>query len=107
MSTFLEDFDDECGQTVLIQSWVSNNGYKDVFSEAVSVQCSVSYKIQNIIKSDGTEAMTTCQIYVDGDVVVNERSRITINGKVPKILKVSVDYDIEYSDEIYGIIIYT
>jgi hypothetical protein len=128
--TLLEDFGEELLQSVLIQSWLRNDGYKDIFSSGITYDCAISYQTKNIIKSDGTESVTNALIYlnalapvvsddtmtddlvtwegapVTSDVDVSVKDKVTFNGASPKILKVTPDYDLE-NGEVYSLVIYT
>jgi hypothetical protein len=103
----VDDFGPEMKQQVLIQNWVSNNGYKDFYSDGTLHYCMVSYETRSITKTDGTAAVTTMQIDLNGDVVVGSRDKVTFGTISPKILRVQPDYDIENPSEVYGITIYT
>lgn len=105
--TLLDDFRDEMQQSVMIQPFARNDGYKDIFGEGTNYACTVSRKISQITKADGSIGITTMQIYLDGLVVVTSKDRITFAGVSPKILKVQPDYDIETPDEVYSTIVYT
>ena len=105
--TLVDDFREEMQQSVMIQPFVRNDGYKDTYGEGASYACTVSRKISQITKADGTIGVTTMQIYLDGEVVVTAKDRITFAGVSPKILKVAPDYDIENPDEVYSTTIFT
>lgn len=99
--SFDADFSDEKTSEVLIQNFIQNDGYKDIFSEGVIYSCHIQHEICQISKSDGSLTTTTMQIYLGPDVIVTTRDRITVNGKSPKILRVSHDPDS------YGLVIFT
>jgi hypothetical protein len=105
--TLLEDFKDEIALSVTIQPFVSSDGFKDTYGAAQIYLCMVSYKIQNIIKEDGIVGITTMQIFVNANVSVSKRDKITFNGFSPKVLKIQPNYDIEHPTEIYSVIIFT
>lgn len=105
--TLTDDFADEMQQTVMIQSFVRNDGYKDIYAEGANYDCIISKAVKNITKTDGTAAVSNMQIYLDGTVAVTARDKITVGGVSPKILKVAPDYDIEKPEEVYGVTIYT
>lgn len=102
-----DDFGDEMVQSCLIQPFIRNDGYRDVYDDGRLYPCVIEHKIYNITKPDGTVTPTTAQIFLDGNAVVGIRDKVTFNGISPKILKVGTDYDIEDPEEIYGIVIFT
>lgn len=94
--------DDEVAQdTILIQSFTYNDGVDDIYSEGANYRCEIQYEIFNISTAEGEKATTTAQIYLNGDVAVTARDKITFNGQSPKILRVSPD------PGGYGVVIYT
>jgi hypothetical protein len=104
---FLEDFGEFCKQTIIIEPFVRNDGYKPVYGSGISSPCAIEYKIFNITKSDGQLGPTSAQIYTAGDVVVSLQDKITFNNISPKILRIGIDYDVEDPEEVYGKVIYT
>jgi hypothetical protein len=98
---FLDDFEDEIKDSVLIQNFVRNDGYKDIYSEGIIYPCAVQYEIYNVTMSDGTLTSTTMQIFLGPNAVVTARDKITINGVAPQILRISPDPDN------YGLVILT
>ncbi|OPY54644.1 MAG: hypothetical protein A4E48_00223 [Methanosaeta sp. PtaU1.Bin060] len=102
-----DDFGELMVQTCLVQPFIRNDGYKDIFGEGVIYPCIIETKIFRITKTDGTITTTTAQVYLDADAVVTIRDKVTFGGVSPKILKVATDHDIESPEDVYGIIIYT
>ncbi len=89
--SFEADFADELDSSVLIQPWLRNTGYADVYGEGTTYDCHCQYETFNITKSDGTLTATTMQIYLSADIVIGIRDKITINGVSPKVLRISPD----------------
>jgi hypothetical protein len=87
--------------TVLIQSYVRNDGVDDIYSEGRNYDCDIQYEIFNVDTPEGQKATTTAQIYLNGDVVVTARDKVTFNGVSPKLIRVSPD------PLGYGIVLYT
>lgn len=98
---FLEDFADEATSQILIQTFIRNDGYKDIYGEGITYDAHVQYEVRSITKADGTLTATTMQVYLAGNVVITNRDKITAEGVSPKIIKVAPD-----ADE-YGIVVYT
>ena len=105
--SLLGDFHEEMQQTVLVQTFIRNDGYKDIYSEGTAYPCLVSQKTSEIITADGKKANTSMQITLDGLVGVTEKDKITFGTKSPKILKVHRTYDLETPEDIYKIVVYT
>lgn len=105
--TLADDFPDEMGQSVSIAAWVSNDGYSDTYGTAATHSCSVKHKVKNITKSDGTVAVSTLQIYLDGAVTVDSRAKVVFGGNTIKILAVGTVYDAVLPSEVYATIIYS
>lgn len=104
--SWIDDFRDEANQMVLIQPFVRNDGYKDLYGEGQLNPCIIQYEVFNILKADGTQATTTAQIFLDGAVTVTGRDKIAFEGLSPKILKISPNNELG-SDNLYGIVIFT
>ena len=99
-----DDFPGEMKLSVSIATWKSNDGYGDIYNTPVSYSCAVKYEVKNITKSDGTVAVTTMQIYLDGSVSVASKDKVTFGGVSPKILRVGKTYD---GAAVYATVIYT
>ena len=105
--TMTEDFGDEMAQSVSIAPFQSNDGYDDTYGTAVSYSCAVQHKVKNITTADGTVAVSTMQIYLDGSVAVTARDNVIYNGTPIRVLAVGIDYDIESPSEVYSKVIYS
>jgi hypothetical protein len=105
--TLIEDFKDEMVQSVTISTFKSNDGYADSYNTAATYACAVEHKVENITKEDGTVAVSTMQIQVDGAVSVSERDKVVYGGVQLKVLAVGTEYDIEFPLEIYAKVIYS
>lgn len=90
---FEDDFSDELTSEILIQNFIRNDGYRDVFSEGSTYPCHCQYETYNVVKSDGSISPTTMQIFLAADVVIGLKDKITVNGISPKIMRVSPDPD--------------
>lgn len=97
-----DDFD--LPLSVSVAPWRSNDGYHDIYGAAVSHSCAVKYEIREIMKADGTKAITTMQIYLDGAAAIGSRDKITFGGADMKVLRLAKTYD---EGEVYSVIIYT
>jgi hypothetical protein len=102
--TLAADFPDEMKLSVSLATWKSNDGYGDTYNTASTLACAVKYKIENITKSDGTVAVTTMQIYLDGSITVAAKDKITFGDVDLKILKVGKVYE---GASVYSTIVYT
>lgn len=102
-----DDFGELMIQVCSVQSFVRNDGYKDMFGAPASYSCVIEHDVHNIYLQDGTLGPTTAQIYFDPGVTVNLRDKITFEGHSPKILKIVTDLDIENPADVYGTIVYT
>jgi len=98
---FADDFAEEMTDQILIQPWSSASFYGSSYGEGATYDCHIQYEVFQITKTDGTLAITTAQIYLNGDVVVTVQDKITFNGISPKIQRISPDPDG------YGIVIFT
>ncbi len=105
--TLLDDYKEEALQKVLIQPFIRNNGYGDIFGEGRLHDCIVSYEVKDVTKADGSKTVSSMQITVDGSVVVTDSDKATYGGYSPKILAVEPVFDSEKADEVYEVIIYT
>lgn len=105
--TLADDFAEEMQQEVTIQSYTGSDGYGDTYAEGVAYPCIVEREVKNVSKSDGTVAVSSLQIHVDGAVVVTERDKITYDGAAIRALAIAPDFDIELSDTVYSTIIYS
>lgn len=105
--TLIEDFLAEMAQSVSIAAWASNDGYSDTYGTAATKSCSVKHKIKNVTKSDGTVAVSTLQIYLDGAVTVAARDKVVFGGNTIKILAVGTVYDAVTPSTVYATVIYS
>jgi hypothetical protein len=99
-----EDFGDWMLQSLYLFPFLSSDGYDTTFDSPLSISCYISGANKNIIKSDGTLAVSTAQIYLDGTPVVDMKDKISIDGNEPRILKVDTLHDETGSD--YATVIY-
>lgn len=90
---FEDDFEDELTSEVLIQNFIRNDGYKDLFSEGTTYPCHCQYETFLVTKSDGSLTPTTMQIFLAANVVIGLKDKITIGGVSPKIMRISPDPD--------------
>lgn len=88
-----DDFKDEMAQSVSIQAVVSNGLYGPVYGAAVAYACHVKESVKNIIDKNGTDAVSSLQIYLDGHPAVTDSAKITYGGKNPPILKIEKKWD--------------
>lgn len=105
--TLADDFKDEMAQSVSIAAWASNDGYSDTYGSATSYSCHVKSKMKNVAKSDGTVAVSTLQIYLDGAVTVTERAKIVFGINTIKILAIGTIYDAVTPSSVYATVIYS
>ena len=103
-----DDFREEMAENkVLLQSWVSNDGFDDVFSEGALFDCMIVRKVRNVVNSDGQILVSKIQIHLDGVVTVTARDKVTYGTTVLKVLDIAVDYDIEPPFSVYSTTIYS
>lgn len=107
MGKLSDDFGELMVNVCMIQTFIKNDGYKDVFGEGVLYPCIIEHKVKAITKQDGSATVTTSQIHLDPGPVVGPRDKVTFDGISPKIINCGPDYDIEDPEDIYAIIIYT
>lgn len=107
MGKLSDDFGELMVQSVLIQPFVRNDGYKDVFGVGVLYPCILEHKIKPITTANGIATVTTSQIHLDPGPVIGPHDKITFEGISPKIINTGTDYDIEEPTDPYAIIIYT
>ena len=105
--TLIEDFKDEMAQSATISTFKSNDGYADSYNTAATYACAVQHKVKNITKEDGTVAVSTMQIYLDGVVSVSARDKVVYGEIQINVLAVGTDYDIENPAEVYSKVIYS
>lgn len=106
-SDFIRDFGEFLEQTVTIETWLSNDGFVDIYSAGVDYPCALEFENVQIKKPDGSLDVSSMQIYIDGSVSINLRDHITINGNSPKILRIDTDYGAERPWKVYGKIVFT
>ena len=103
--TLANDFPDEMAQSVSVQAVVSTGLYGPVYGSAVTYACHVKEQVKNIIDKNGTAAVSSLQIYLDGHPPVLDSAKITYGGKNPPILKIERKWD--EKGGAYALIIYT
>jgi hypothetical protein len=102
--SLVDDFREFMTETVTIQPFVSNTGYKDTYGTGVDYPCEIQYKIVTITKADGSLAVSTAQIFLDGSVTVSERDKVIFYGQSPKIQRIERNREF---GEAYDVILYT
>lgn len=100
-----DDFPDEMAQSVSIQAVVSTGLYGPVYGSATSYACHCKEQVKNIIDKNGTAAVSSLQIYLDGHPSVLDSAKITYGGKNPPILKIEKKWD--EKGGAYATVIYT
>jgi len=99
------DFRDEMAQSVSIQAVAGHDGYSPSYGTAVVYACYVKQAVKNIRKTDGTEVVSTLQIYLDGHPSILSTAKITHGSATPLILKIEKRFD--ERGGAYSTIIYT
>ena len=65
--------------TVTLAAPSTRNEWKvTAYAAAVSYAAMISYKTRRVTGTDGRTIESTCQVYIDGDVTVDERYQITL-----------------------------
>jgi len=105
--TFVDGFKDEMAQSVTISPYASGGLYGPSWGSGVAHACAVQHKIKNIIDKNGTAAVSSMQIYLDGAVTVGSMDKVVYGGITLVVLAIGKDYDIENPSEVYGLVIYT
>ena len=82
------DFPDELTKSVSIKNVESDALWGPGLGEAVVYACFVKQKIINIKTKDGTDAVSSLQIYLDGQPEIDDQSKITYKDASPPILKI-------------------
>jgi hypothetical protein len=88
-----QDFKDEMAQSVSIQAVAGHDGYSPSYGTAVVYACYVKQAVKNIRKDDGTEVVSTLQIYLDGHPAILSTAKITYGSSTPLILKIEKPFD--------------
>lgn len=91
--TLADDFLDEMAQSVSIQAVASTGLYGPTYGTAVTYACHVKEQVKNIIDKNGTAAVSSLQIYLDGHPAVLDTAKITYGGKNPPIMKIEKKWD--------------
>jgi hypothetical protein len=99
------DFPQETAQSVSIQAVSSTGLYGPTYSAAVTYACHVKEQVKNIIDKNGTAAVSSLQIYLDGWPSVGYDSKITYGGANPPIKLIAKEPDEEGGA--YATIVYT
>jgi hypothetical protein len=71
----------------------------------VTYACHVKEQVKNIIDKNGTAAVSSLQIYLDGHPAVSDTAKITYDGTNPPILKIEKKWD--EKGGAYGTVIFT
>jgi hypothetical protein len=100
-----DDFEDEMAQSVSIQAVVSTGLYGPVYSAAVAYACHIKEQTKNIIDKNGTAAVSSLQIYLDGHPAIADSAKITYGGASPPIMKIEKKWD--ENGVAYATVIYT
>lgn len=103
--SLVNDFKDEMAQSVSIQAVSSTGLYGPVYGSATSYACHVKERVKNIIDKNGTAAVSSLQIYLDGHPAIADSAKITYGGKNPPILKLEKKWD--EKGGAYATVIYT
>lgn len=103
--SLIDDFRQEMAQSVSIQAVAGHDGYSPSYGTAVVYACYVKQAVKNIRKEDGTEAVSTLQIYLDGHPAILSTAKITYGSVTPLVLKIEKRFDEEGGA--YSTIIYT
>jgi hypothetical protein len=88
-----DDFREELNQTVLIESYLGNDGNDDIYSEGTNYDCYVQERAKVIRDRNNNEVVSMAQIDLDGTVVVNSLDRITYDGRSWPIQQISKPVD--------------
>jgi hypothetical protein len=88
-----DDFPDEMAQSVLVTPCIGYGPYGPIYGDPVTYDCHVKQKVKNIIDKTGTEAVSHCQIYLDGSVSIGNDDLIEYDGASPPILRVDTFFD--------------
>lgn len=100
-----DDFPGEMAQSVSIQAVASTGLYGPTYGTATTYACYVKEAVKNIIDKNGTAAVSSLQIYIDGHPSVLDSAKITYGGKNPPILKLEKKWD--EKGGAYALVIYT
>ena len=82
---------DTLNQSITVNAYASKNDANE-FTYAVgssSVDCRIQQEIKVIIDEFGREAVSSCQIYVDGTSTITKNDKITLpDSTIPQILAI-------------------
>jgi hypothetical protein len=104
--SLVNDFKAEMAQSVTIELATGHDGWnKPTFGTGVAYAAHVKPKIKNIKDSNGNDAVSSYQIYLDVHPSVSYDSRITYGSDHPAILLIKRQWD--EKGGAYSTIIYT
>ena len=103
--SLIDDFRDEMNQSVSIAAVSSNGLYGPTYGEATAYSCYVEHGVVNIRDKNGEEAVSHCQIFLDGSVTVNDTDQVTFGTETPILLR--VDASVDDRGTAYATVIYT
>ena len=74
-------------ETVTHQAYLGQDGYgKPQYSSGVTVPARVAYRTTTLVNAQGQERTSTTVIYLDGDITLTLRDKITLaDGSAPAI----------------------
>jgi hypothetical protein len=100
-----DDFVQEMAQSVSIQALSAGGLYGPTYAAAVVYSCYAKQAVKNIRKDDGTDAVSSLQLYMDGHPAILSTAKITYGSATPPILKIQKLYD--ENGGAYATVIYT
>jgi len=103
--SLIDDFRDVMNQSVSIAPFVSQGLYGPTYGTAVSSPCYTEEDNKVVVDLQGKEAVSTCQIFVDGAVTVAPMDKITYDSKTPVLLRLEKNFD--EKGNMYAVVIYT
>lgn len=103
--SLVTDFRAEMNQSVSIATVASSGLYGPTYGTPTAYSCYVEREVVNIRDKNGAEAVSHCQIYLDGSVTVNDTDQVTFAGEAPPLLR--VDMSVDDRGNAYSVVIYT
>jgi len=103
--SLIDDFRDEMNQSVSIAAVESSGLYGPTYGEATVYSCYVEQEVVNIRDKNGEEAVSHCQIFLDGSVTVGDTDQVTYDGESPPLLR--VDARVDDRGNAYSTVVYT
>jgi len=100
-----DDFGEMMNQTVFIQPRSGSGTYGATYGEGKNYDCYIERTIKNITDKTGKAAVSSCQVFLDGDNTVGDGDKITIGTANPPILKIEKNYD-DVGDA-FSVVVYT